>query len=350
MASESESISDRIAAAKEEAQTLKEAIKSQKKAKHDKELSEMAGEVEAVVRLQLKQRRTLKGHLAKIYALHWAHEKHNLVSASQDGKLIVWNAFTMNKVHAIPLRSSWVMTCAYSPSSNMVACGGLDNICSIYSLRQRDSVIRVSRELNAHTGYLSCCRFLDDDRIITSSGDMSCILWDVAGNTQIQNFVDHSGDVMCVSLAPGDDPQTFVSGACDATAKLWDIRQGKATQTFTGHESDINYVEFLGNGMSFATGSDDASCRLFDIRSDRQLMTYQEGSILCGITSVGFSLSGRFLFAGYDDFTCNVWDTLKSKLILPLSGHDNRVSCLGVSSDGMALCTGSWDSFLKCWA
>jgi hypothetical protein len=30
-----------------------------------------------------------------------------------------------------------------------------------------------------------------------------------------------------------------------------------------------------------------------------------------------------------------------------LAGHENRVSCLGVSQDGMALCTGSWDSMLK---
>ena len=47
-----------------------------------------------------------------------------LVSASQDGKLIVWDAYTTNKVHAI-LRSSWVMTCAYSPTGNFVACGEL---------------------------------------------------------------------------------------------------------------------------------------------------------------------------------------------------------------------------------
>ena len=38
----------------------------------------------------------------------------------------------ITQVHAIPLRSSWVMTCAYAPSGNFVACGGLDNICSIY--------------------------------------------------------------------------------------------------------------------------------------------------------------------------------------------------------------------------
>lgn len=28
-------------------------------------------------------------------------------------------------------------------------------------------------------------------------------------------------------------------------------------------------------------------------------------------------------------------------------GHTNRVSCLAVSSDGGALCTGSWDCTLK---
>lgn len=32
-----------------------------------------------------------------------------------------------------------------------------------------------------------------------------------------------------------------------------------------------------------------------------------------------------------------------------LAGHDNRVSCLGVTSDGMAVATGSWDSFLRIW-
>ena len=89
----------------------------------------------------------------QVYAMHWGADSRNLVSASQDGKLIVWDSYSTNKVsrksglppppddddhddhhqvHAIPLRSSWVMTCAYAPSGNFVACGGLDNICSIY--------------------------------------------------------------------------------------------------------------------------------------------------------------------------------------------------------------------------
>lgn len=41
-------------------------------------------------------------------------------------------------------------------------------------------------------------------------------------------------------------------------------------------------------------------------------MVYSHDNIICGITSVAFSKSGRLLLAGYDDFNCNVWDTLKA--------------------------------------
>lgn len=33
---------------------------------------------------------------------------------------------------------------------------------------------------------------------------------------------------------------------------------------------------------------------------------FQSDTVLCGITSVAFSVSGRLLFAGYDDFECKV--------------------------------------------
>lgn len=157
----------------------------------------MAAEVDSLPRIVMRPRRALRGHLAKIYAMHWATDRRHLVSASQDGKLIVWDAYTTNKVHAIPLRSSWVMTCAYSPSGNFVACGGLDNICSIYNLNMKEGTgTKGARELSAHSGYLSCCRFINDRQIVTSSGDMTCMLWDIEAGVRVVEFSDHTGDVM----------------------------------------------------------------------------------------------------------------------------------------------------------
>jgi guanine nucleotide-binding protein G(I)/G(S)/G(T) subunit beta-1 len=155
---------------------------------------------------------------------------------------------------------------------------------------------------------------------------------------------------MSVSLASAKgESNIFVSGSCDASAKVWDIRQAKSSKTFANyHESDINAVQFFPDGQAFGTGSDDASCRLFDMRSFRQMNQYMSDKILCGITSVAFSLSGRYLFAGYDDFECRVWDVIKAQQIATLApAHENRVSCLGVPGDGKALCTGSWDTTLK---
>ena len=38
---------------------------------------------------------------ARKHAMHWSTNRRHLVSASQDGKLIIWDAYTTNKVHAI---------------------------------------------------------------------------------------------------------------------------------------------------------------------------------------------------------------------------------------------------------
>jgi guanine nucleotide-binding protein G(I)/G(S)/G(T) subunit beta-1 len=209
-------------------------------------------------------RRILKGHFGKVYAMHWAGDSKHIVSASQDGKLIVWNGFTTNKATSIPLRSSWVMTCAFEQSqSNMVACGGLDNLCSIYQLGP-NPVTRAWKELNGHEGYLSCCRFLGEKKILTSSGDSTCKFWDIETGEN-ETFRDHAGDVMSVAFSPADQ-HVFISGSCDSTVKVWDLRTSQCTMTFTGHDSDINSVAFFPNGHAFGTGSDDSSCRLFDLR------------------------------------------------------------------------------------
>lgn len=339
------------------AEELKEKISRARANAKDTSFAEATKSVpEVELKMQPKPRRVLKGHFAKVYACGWGNTDYrHVVSASQDGKLIVWNAFSGNKVHAIPLRSTWVMTCAYSDSGNFVACGGLDNICSVYNVKQRqESPLRVTRELQEHTGYVSCCRFIGDERIITSSGDTSCVLWDLNTGKVMDQFggpksnTGHSSDVMSVSVS-SKNSNLFVSGGCDTLAKLWDTRTDGSVLTFARHRSDINAIQFLPNGMGFVTGSDDSSISLFDIRAWSHLAQYNAVDNV-GVTSVSASESGRFLFGGYDNFNSIMWDSLKQSDLASLAGHDNRVSCLGVSPDGTALCTGSWDSFLKIWA
>jgi len=223
-------------------------------------------------------RKTLRGHFGKVYAMQWGgmssspyntdpdNHSRELVSASQDGKLIIWNADSALKTQAISLESAWVMTCCFEQTEGrFVASGGLDNRVTIFRVGE-DEENEDPITLNGHEGYISNCRFLSAEEMLSASGDSHCILWDIETQQQKGKFSGHSSDVMSISPCP-NDPNTFVSGSCDATAKIWDVRTGHATHTFEGCESDVNTVQFMRNGRAFVCGSDDSTCRVFDVRS-----------------------------------------------------------------------------------
>ena len=60
--------------------------------------------------------------------------------------------------------------------------------------------------------------------------------------------------------------------------------------------------------------------------------------------------SQQVIAPGYNDYTVNLWDTLKCERITVLYGHENRVSALKVSPDGTAIGTASWDTTIRIWA
>jgi guanine nucleotide-binding protein G(I)/G(S)/G(T) subunit beta-1 len=308
-----------------------------------------------------KMRRCLKGHFGKVTAMHWGGDSRHLVSAGQDGNLLIWNAVTSNKVQAITLKSTYVMSVGYEQSKGeMVACGGLDNLCTVYKLSSPDHAM----EMASHDGLITCCRFLDDTKILTSSGDSTCIRWDIARGTVLDTFAEHKEHINYMSLHP-TDKNIFVSASVDKTAKVWDIRASKsAVQTFMGHSGDVNGVDFLpSDGNCFATCTEDGGIHIFDLRAYNDLAQYKVNMGGAGganntepgvaqdlLTSIAFSKSGRLLFVGHSDGSVLAFDVMSDRPVPAFTmggAHERHISALGVSPSGEALCTGSWDSTLK---
>lgn len=310
----------------------------------------------------IKLRRALKGHFGKVTAVQWGGDSKLLISASQDGNVLIWNAASNHKLQVITLKSSYVMAaCIEQTNGNLIACGGLDNLCTVY---RRDEPTKPI-EMAIHDGFISCCRFLSEKEILSSSGDSTIVRWDINRAMPLDTFTEHTADAMHIAIQPGSSNNVFMTCSVDKTCRLWDIRAPKTSvQTFVGYDtSDINSVEFMPcNGNVFATSSQDNTVRLFDIRTYNEINSFgtinnisfgPDGLPIDGYSSVAVSKSGRLIFAGHMNGTVHAYDTLSEKKnpVFTLSNaHERAVSDVAVSPHGDALCTAGWDGTVKIWA
>jgi len=318
------------------------------------------------IRTNVKCRRTLKGHFGKITALDWTKDGTTVVSASQDGNLLIWDALTTSKKNTIRLKSSYVMSVTMEAEGRFVAAGGLDNACSIYSVPATGEPAKLKAELVSHEGYLASCKFFHSpSKMLTASADATSLLWDVNKGQIIDTFAEHKANLTEVQLV---DQNTFLSSSTDTTIKLWDVRtsaKSGSLQTLTGHAGDVNGITVLPGtgGSTLASCSEDGTVRVWDLRAYGEIASFgklaeandrdpfSDGD--AGFTSISASASGRLVFCGHSEGSVVCYDVLgstKDPCFVLNNAHEEHVSCVGVAPTGDALCTGSWDFNLKIFA
>lgn len=349
-------------------QLQKQILGSRAKA-HDAQLQEIAAKIPSLPpqSCNLTLYTTLRGHQTKIALSKWSRDSSRIVSASQDGYMIIWDAVTGYKKHAIALDNQYVLACLFGPLGSVVAAAGLDNVCTLYKVQSspqalfQQSTVAV---LRGHRAYISECEFLDDNIVLTSSGDMSLRRWDAERGVCVNEYFSHMGDVLAMDAG---STWSFLSGGSDGFAKVWDARVANPAQTHQVSRRDVSCVKFFPDEHSFITGSEDGLLRLYDMRSDGEVACYSLAAKVgptvlqqlaaneqfesAGLLSVDFSRSGRLFYASYIDYGCIIWDTLKGDVLGRLGterqGLFNKVA---TSPDGDAVLTASWDLTVRVWS
>ncbi len=79
-----------------------------------------------------------------------------------------------------------------------------------------------------------------DQFLVSSSGDKTVKMWNVAGNECVREFLGHGGAVKALTVIPKD---CVVSGSLDKTIKLWDVT-GLLVKTIT-NAGDVSALATL---------------------------------------------------------------------------------------------------------
>ena len=295
------------------------------------------------------------GHMAKIQSVVFTPDGKLLVSASDDKVIRVWDWRKAKTVRTMrgqsgPGPAGKLHAMALSPDGRLLAAAGWTDAADakvpccgdirLYDFAKGEIVAL----LKGHTSVVNVLAFSPDgSKLISGSGqgDLSAIIWDVAGRRPIHRLKGHKLDIYAASFTP--DGERAVTGSDDTTLRLWRVSDGSLIKEMTGHTKDIDRaVTVRASDGIIASGDSTGEIRFWDGRTGDILRVFANQGGPVG--QLRFSRDGKRLLS-----TCRyrgclqtqfMWDTETAKQLFTYTKHDNIVLAAVMSPDGELVATG----------
>ncbi|APW61058.1 protein kinase domain-containing protein [Paludisphaera borealis] len=342
-----------------------------------------------------RELRTFKGHTEGVRAVAFSPDGCDLLSASTDGSIKVWDAESPPRPRSLyspsVLTYGGVVECvALSPDGRRLATGQDDHAVRIWDVAKgrllylltghnepiravafspdgrllasaagspdqpapgRDVVcvweVETGRRIASYSGFdnvVDALVFIGDGHWLASAGGQSKIhIWNVDDGELRATLSGHGEDVRRLALSP--DGKLLASTSSDGTAKIWELPGGALRATIDGHGERVA-VAFNHDGRLLATAAADAAIQVWNV-ADGTLRQTLKGH-LREVDALAFAPDDRLASAGLDK-TIRIWDLASGQSVLSLNGHSGAVTGLAFSPDGRVLASSSRDRTVRLW-
>ncbi len=290
------------------------------------------------------------GHMALIRDIAFTPDGSQLVSASDDKTIRVWDVAAGKPLRTIrgeaePGEAGKINAIALSPDGKWLAAGGRTHPqcvgrCGEIRLYDFASGKLVSL-LKGHTDAVLGLAFSPESRhLISGSQDSMAIIWDVATRTAKHRLEGHLDAVFTVGFSA--DGARAVTGSYDHDLRLWSVESGALLQTMQGHGDKVQSVAFARDS-AIASVDWSGEIRLWDGRTGAFLKTLVRKDNSVG--SLSFSPDGTALLLSCavncgSGFNQIVYGVPGGREIVTYRGHDNSVAATAISPDGRWAATG----------
>ena len=284
--------------------------------------------------------RTLNDHQAGVLDVRFSPDGQYLASASLDHTVRLYQS-NGEFIRAIEHASASITAISFSPSDPVLAATYSDAYIRIWSL-EGDLV----QDWEGHEDWARTVAFSPDGQTLATGGEDQCVrLWQVDGEP-LRTIQARQGWVRSVAFSP--DGQTIISAGDANMLRLWGL-DGHKLKTFYGHEDWVRSVAFSPNGQRIASGSDDQTVKIWTLDGSVEQTFNQRSSV----HSVAWSADGLTVVSGGDDDQVHIWRLAgpSEPICQRHAGIVWSASWQPVQSNGLSkLLSAGSDDLIKLWS
>ncbi len=282
---------------------------------------------------------TLVGHTGSVRDVAVINTKQ-IVSASSDHTLKVWNLVTGTVEQSLIGHENWVWAVAKLDINRIISASD-DRTIKIWNLQTGT----IEQTLTSHEATVRSVAVLTPYRIVSASDDHTLKVWNLENGTVEQTLVGHKASVRDVAVL---NELRIVSGSDDCTIRIWNLLTGTVEQTLIGHKSWVLALAVLDVNR-IVSASDDRTLKIWNLQTGtvEQTLTGHEDKVFnVAVLDDNHIISSGG--GGTADRTLKIWDLRTGVVERTLRGHEDWVRSIAIL-DGQRVVSGSSDRTLKVW-